>query len=160
MFYASNPVLAAYWANWDYCTILYYRLTDENYYYYYGGYKIYSDIRRALGNYQINLVLLIQWENCIPFPYWINYNQQITFQLALASDGQNSYAIINYPYDKSNINEYSFFPTQIGYFDGTERRVYVSKNWQGANYGIQEQLYNLDKSPGNECTLRSNGCLL
>ena len=140
----TDPSIAPYWMNWDGCSISYVQLTAENYYYYSGGYELFYKVKNILGNYGISFVFLIQWADCAPFPKAQYTSQSATFQLTLASDGRNSYAIINYPYGKSKISEFSFFPMQVGYFDGSTRAIYISKNWQGKNMGNLENRYNLD----------------
>ncbi len=135
--------------NLDGCIISYVQLTAENYYYYSGGYSLFENVKTILGNYKINFIFLIQWAECVPFPKSQYSSQIVTFQLTLASDGRNSYAIINYPYGKSKINELSFYPMQVGYLNGTTRAIYISKNWEGKNLGNQEERYNLDKIRGN-----------
>ena len=119
---------------------------------------MFKKVKNILNNNKINFVFLIQWANCIPYQHMENLGQTATFQLVLATDGVNSFAISNYPYKKSQIKENSFFPSQVGYYDGIIRAIYIAKNWLDINTGNQQQGYNLDQLKGNmgmHCLLSS-----
>ena len=111
--------------------------------------ELVTKFKNMANNFNIQIALAIQWSECVPSPASDFGSQKITFQLALATDISSLYAMYTYPYLRSSLNEGSFNPMQIGYYDGRTRHVIVSKNWLGVNDTNISQRYNFDQEKGN-----------
>ena len=60
-------------------------------------------------------------------------SETTTFQLTLATDGVTTWTLFQYAYP-STINEYAYYPQQVGYYSGNDRAIVYSKNWWSPYY--------------------------
>ena len=139
----SHPVIAPYWMIFDGCKLSYFQLT--NYDASSKARALFNAVRKIVDNNQTKFVFLVQWADCHPFSSSVYPLQKVTFQLTLTSDGRKSYAIINYPYGKSQIDEESNFPLLVGYFYGSELEVFINKTGKP----LSNFSYNMDLILGN-----------
>ena len=136
-----QPTIAPYWMTMDLCRVKYEWHDNSS--------PLMPRIVNLTGNDDLQTALVVTWANCVPAPWQVFGQQNITFQLALATDLLQLHALFAYPYGKSHLNKFSKYPTQVGFYDGSTRTVVVSMNWLGTNALNLNQAYNLDQQRGN-----------
>ena len=147
MSFVFVPVIAPYWMKLDGCTISYVSATSDSSNSQIGA--IFRQIRVITEKSDIDFMFLIEWRNCIPAGSNDNLTS-ITFQLALATNGAESFAISNYPYGQSNVDGKSnTVSLEVGFYDGMSRVVFIARRSDSDVRGTVQQVYNLDKIRGN-----------
>lgn len=82
-------------------------------------------------------------------------SESTSFQLVLATDGLTTWALNLYAYP-STINEYAYYPQQIGYYSGNAREIYYSKNWWSPYYYYYTSYFSTYTPTYNPATVVGN----